>query len=69
MLHESICSCWWRLFRHVPMGPVQQAVGLPRHAYDLPMSCLSKGEQFRVELALGLCSGSVVDEFTSNTDR
>ena len=51
------------------MGPVQQAVGLPRHAYDLPMSCLSKGEQFRVELALGLCSGSVVDEFTSNTDR
>ncbi len=46
-----------------------QVVGLAIHAYDLPLSSLSKGEQFRVELARGLVSGSVVDEFTSNTDR
>jgi ABC-type ATPase involved in cell division len=48
---------------------LEQVVGLASHAYDLPLTALSKGEQFRVELARGLVSGSVVDEFTSNTDR
>ena len=48
---------------------LEQVVELASHAYDLPLSALSKGEQFRVELARGLVSGSVVDEFTSNTDR
>jgi ABC-type phosphate/phosphonate transport system ATPase subunit len=56
-------------------GPVNsvihggQVVGLPKHAYGLRFSQLSKGEQFRVELARCLVSGAVVDEFTSNTDR